>query len=53
MKKADFVGVTDKGEEICFISYKAGSSANDFYPPVPLVSHSNTHNLNHLIHSSF
>jgi hypothetical protein len=30
MKKADFVGVTDKGEEICFISYKAGSSANDF-----------------------
>jgi hypothetical protein len=30
MKKADFVGVTDKGQEICFISYKAGSSADDF-----------------------
>lgn len=30
MKKADFVGVTDKGQEICFISYKAGSSAQDF-----------------------
>jgi len=30
MKKADFVGVTDKGQEICFISYKAGNSAQDF-----------------------
>ena len=30
MKKADFVGVTDKGKEICFISYKAGSGADDF-----------------------
>jgi hypothetical protein len=30
MKKADFVGVTDNGQEICFISYKAGSGAEDF-----------------------
>jgi hypothetical protein len=30
MKKADFVGVTNEGKEICFISYKAGSGADDF-----------------------
>lgn len=30
MKKADFVGVTDTGQEICFISYKKGNSAEDF-----------------------
>jgi hypothetical protein len=30
MKKADFVGITNKGQEICFISYKKGSNAEDF-----------------------
>ncbi len=30
MKKADFVGVTNEGQEICFISYKTGSGAEDF-----------------------
>jgi hypothetical protein len=30
MKKSDFVGVNNKGQEICFISYKAGSTASDF-----------------------
>jgi hypothetical protein len=45
MKKADFVGVTDKGQEICFISYKAGSDAQDFQQYAGITERSGLYNI--------